>query len=31
MNKKKKSTLPKGWAEKVDTIRKDALSPKEKK
>jgi len=27
MNKKKKSTLPNGWA-KTDTISKDALSPK---
>jgi len=29
--KKKKSVLPKGWKDNVDTIRKDALSPKEKR
>ena len=29
--KQKKSILPKGWKENVDAIRKDALSPKEKR
>ena len=29
--KNKKSILPSGWNEKVGTIRKDALSPKEKR
>ena len=29
--KKKKSILPKDWKENIDAIKKDALSPKEKR
>jgi len=31
MNKEKNKVLPKGWKDNLDAIKKDALSPKEKR